>query len=228
MIGITIVATFDTPKSRSKPTGERSARETGDNRERAPADMTYRDWKAVYIDKSKTLAEWRSAKDAKYRADSLTSTAQQGNTGNVSNVMEMQRRRKAQDGHEIIDQPTYNKLTRSFLNAGGLIIRGEEANRHLALTNASASYFAGANAAFIADDATVSDVLEEMYHAYQDRAKMFGEELTPIVHLKREIDAQKYLIRVADRYKIPAEERAVTRANLKRYEKQLEGKLNEQ
>ena len=71
----TIVATFDTPKSRSKPVGERSARETGDKRERAPADMTYRDWKAVYIDKSKTLAEWRSAKDAKYGGSGLNSAA---------------------------------------------------------------------------------------------------------------------------------------------------------
>ena len=74
----TIVATFDTPKSRSKPVGERSARETGDRRERAPADMTYRDWKAIYIDKSKTLAEWRSAKDAKYGGSGLNSDPSQG------------------------------------------------------------------------------------------------------------------------------------------------------
>ena len=71
----TIVATFDTPKSRSKPVGERSARETGDKRDRAPADMTYRDWKAIYIDKSKTFADWRSAKDAKYAAEEAKAAA---------------------------------------------------------------------------------------------------------------------------------------------------------
>ena len=134
---------------------------------------------------------------------------------------EMSRRWLAMDGHEIIDKPTYNKLTRSFLKAGGLIIRGEEATRHLAESKAYASYFVGANVAFITDDAAVSDVLEEMYHAYQDRAKMFGEELTELVYLKREIDAQKYLLRSIKKYKIPPEETSVTLKNLERYEKRL-------
>ena len=60
----------------------------------------------------------------------------------------------------------------------------EEAARHLEMTGASASYFAGANVAFIADDATVSGVLEEMYHAKQDRTKMFGEITDDLVTLK--------------------------------------------
>ena len=142
-------------------------------------------------------------------------------------VVEMPRRRLAQDGHEIIDKPTYHKLTKSFLKAGGLIIRGEDAAQHLKLSNASASYLAGANVAFIADDATISDVLEEMYHARQDRAKMFGEITDDLVALKREIDAQHYLLRMAKKYKIPSEELAVTKENLKRYENQLEEILNE-
>lgn len=109
--------------------------------------------------------------------------------------MEMPRRRQAQDGHEIIDKPTYNKLTRSFLRKGGKIIRGEDAARHLASTGATASYLVGANAAFITDDATISDVLEEMYHAYQDRTKMFGDITDMAVVYMREIDAQKYLLK---------------------------------
>ncbi|MBR3499452.1 MAG: hypothetical protein IKO05_10725 [Selenomonadaceae bacterium] len=142
-------------------------------------------------------------------------------------VVEMPRRRRAQDGHEIIDKPTYNKLTKSFLKAGGLIIRGEDAAQHLKLVNASASYLAGENVAFIADDATISDVLEEMYHARQDRAKMFGEITEDLVWLKREINAQHYLLRAAKKYKIPPAENAVTKKNLERYEKQLEEILNE-
>lgn len=140
----------------------------------------------------------------------------------MSNDIEMPRRRRAEDGHEIIDKPTYHKLTRAFLKAGGIIIRGEEASRHLKLVGASASFIVGANAAFIADTATISDVLEEMYHAKQERAKMFGEiSDNETVFLKREIDAQKYLLSVAEKYKIPPEEIAVTRANLEFYEKQL-------
>ena len=46
-------------------------------------------------------------------------------------VAENFRRKIAADGHEIIDQPTYNKLTKNFLRNGGVIIRGEETEKHL-------------------------------------------------------------------------------------------------
>ena len=131
------------------------------------------------------------------------------------------RRRRGADGHEIIDKPTYNKLIKSFIKAGGIIIRGDEATKHLERVGAYASYVTGMNVAFIADEATVSDVIEEMYHAEQDRKNMFGELTDLTVLLKREIDAQKYLISVADKYKIPPEEREVTIRNLEMYEKQL-------
>ena len=130
-------------------------------------------------------------------------------------------REKAEDGHEIIDDRTYKKLTNDFIKEGGIIIRGEEAERHLKTQNATASYINGINVAFIRDDATVSDVLEEMYHAYQDKTNMFGKEAIGEVYLKREIDAQKYLLRRKKRYKIPIEEEITTRENLKYYEQKL-------
>lgn len=133
---------------------------------------------------------------------------------------EMTRRKVAADGHEIIDKPTYNKLTKKFVKAGGIIISGKDANEHLA-NHAFASYLPGANVAFIRDDATVSDVLEEMYHAEQDRKGLFGNEPTHEVILKREIDAQKYLLSLTEKYNIPVEEVNVTKANLKKYEEEL-------
>lgn len=134
----------------------------------------------------------------------------------------MYRRRIASDGHEIIDHPTYNKLTASFIRSGGIIIRGEDAAKMLKNLKASAAYIAGGNVAYIKDDATVSDVLEEMYHAKQDRrnayGSIYGEDFSRII-LLREIDAQKYLQSVADKYKIPMEERKVTESNLAAYER---------
>ena len=212
---------------------ERAARDDGGKYTRVPDDMNYRDWKAVYIDKSKTLDMWRAEFDARRKADEQSPLRQRGRQviddlaagrdprAAKGDGAEMQRRWQAQDGHEIIDKPTYNKLTKSFLKAGGIIIRGEDAARHLASSGAYASYISGANTAFITDDATISDVLEEMYHAYQDRVKMFGDITDMVVVYKREIDAQKYLLRVADKYKIPETELAVTRRNLENYEKQL-------
>ena len=146
----------------------------------------------------------------------------------VERRVEFTRRRIAEDGHEIIDKPTFNKITRKFVKNGGIIIRGEEAERHLKSVGAYASYIPGANAAFIRDDATISDVLEEMYHAQQDRVKKFGELIGEITIIKREIDAQKYLLKVAKKYKIPEAETEVTKKNLKYYELKLAGILGEE
>lgn len=60
-----------------------------------------------------------------------------------------------------------------------------------------------------------------MYHAYQDRADKFGKLTGELTVLKREIDAQKYLISVAEKYKIPPTETEITKRNLKYYEDKL-------
>lgn len=66
-----------------------------------------------------------------------------------------------------------------------------------------------------------------MCHAEQDRKNLFGTQITKEVLLRREIDAQKYLLRVAEKYKIPAEETAITKQNLIYYEGQLKNFLAE-
>ena len=128
-------------------------------------------------------------------------------------------RRIGSNGQQIIDVPTYNKLTKEFRANGGIIIRGEEAEEHLKSSNASASYLVSFNTAVIRYEATISDVLEEMYHAMQDRTNAYGNLLTEDVYLKREIEAQKYMLSVVDKYKIPIEEVETTRKNLEYYEK---------
>ena len=77
------------------------------------------------------------------------------------------------------------------------------------------------NTAFIRDDATISDVLEEMYHAKQDRLQMFGDTLTEEVLLRREIDAQEYLLSLTNKYKIPDDEVETTKGNLEHYKTKL-------
>lgn len=134
-------------------------------------------------------------------------------------------RRIGSNGQQIIDKPTYNKLTKDFRKNGGIIIRGKRAEEHLSKRGAYASYFPSLNAAVISDEATVSDVLEEMYHAQQDRTNAFGKSVTDEVMLKREIDAQKYLLSVSKKYNIPDEETAVTKKNLEYYENQFKEKF---
>ena len=131
------------------------------------------------------------------------------------------RRRTQSDGKEIIDKATYHKLTKKFIANGGIIVRGELARKHLEDLEADASYMVGSNMAFIVDDPRVSDVLEEMYHAEQDRRNMFNKDPWQIKMIKREIDAQKYLLKVADKYKIPVEETEQTKKALQDYEEKL-------
>ncbi len=163
-------------------------------------DAEYEAW-LDFLDKGGTTEEWE---------------ARRNDTGT-----ELLRRRIGTQGQQIIDKPTYHKLTKDFIKHGGIIVRGKEAERHLEKQGAYASYFMGGNFAFIRDDATVSDVLEEMYHAEQDRKNMFSEYPDREILVRREIDAQKYLISVAEKYKIPIEETEITQLNLKKYEARL-------
>lgn len=131
-------------------------------------------------------------------------------------------RRIGQRNREIIDQQTYNKLTREFLKKGGIIYRDEEAERHLNATGNGAAYIMGANTAFFRRDATVSEVLEEMYHAHQDKSGMFNQYPIDEISLRREIDAQKHVMMLKARYKIPESEMEELQINLDNYEKELE------
>lgn len=163
-------------------------------------DAEYEAW-LDFLDKGGSTEEWNARRNGR--------------------GMELLRRRIGTQGQQIIDKPTYHKLTKDFIKHGGIIVRGKEAERHLEKQGAYASYFMGGNFAFIRDDATVSDVLEEMYHAKQDRKNMFSEYPDREILVRREIDAQKYLISVAEKYKIPIKETEITQLNLKKYEEQL-------
>lgn len=61
-----------------------------------------------------------------------------------------------------------------------------------------------------------------MGYGLQDKRHDYGEYPDLIGMTKREIDAQKYLLSVAEKYKIPESETAETLANLRSYEKELE------
>lgn len=66
---------------------------------------------------------------------------------------------------------------------------------------------------------TISEVLEELFHADQWRNGRLVDD--PISKIKAEIEAQKYLISVEKRYNIPKGETEQTRRNLKFWEEEL-------
>lgn len=129
--------------------------------------------------------------------------------------------RKISDGIEIIDEATYNKLIRSVKRNGGIIIRGtSEVEEHLSKNGSTASCIG--DVILFSKNATVSDVLEETYHFNQNLKKMNHNKPVKERLLLNEIDAQKYLLAVADKYHIPESELEVTRNNLKDYKESLE------
>lgn len=166
--------------------------------------------------------EWYSDSEYRNRLRQISLKDNHNNDIILSRKDILKRRRIGEQGQEIIDKPTYNKLTKDFLKRGGLIIRGQVAKNHLKIMEAYASYLWNANIAFIRDDATVSDVLEEMYHAFQDRKNMFSEYKDAYErYLRLEIDAQKYLLKVKNRYKIPTDEIDQTKKALLYYQNEL-------
>ena len=134
----------------------------------------------------------------------------------------MTRRKIGERGSEVIDRPTYNKLIKEFVRREGVIRSDEEAVKHLDKLNAGAAYLPSLNTVLFHPDPTISEVLEEMFHAQQDRRNAFSNYPSDEILLRREIEAQEYLLSVSKRYKIPIEEQKLTEKNLADYKKDLE------
>lgn len=137
------------------------------------------------------------------------------------------RRYIAEDGHEIIDKATYNKLIKNFIKGGGIIRQDAEAVKHLEKMGASAAYISGANTILFKPNPTISDVLEEIYHFNQDKKNLFSNYDATEMFLRREIDAQEYLLSQAKKYKIPIEQLQATKVNLEMYKRLLNEYLRE-
>ena len=108
-----------------------------------------------------------------------------------------------------------------FIKNGGIIKNDQEAIDHLTSNHAYAEYLPSFNTILTTKEPTVSDIIEETFHAKQDRLHSFGDVLTDEVLLRREIEAQEYLLSVTDKYKIPADEVEITKKNLADYKSQL-------
>jgi hypothetical protein len=105
--------------------------------------------------------------------------------------------------------------------------RREEAERNLAMLGADAAYMLGARAIYFHENLTTSEVLEEVYHFKQDmRGDYSDASKLSITILLREIDAQRYLLSVAEQYNIPESESEQTRRALDEYIKKLKRRLD--
>lgn len=102
---------------------------------------------------------------------------------------------------------------------GGAISTGEDVTRYLNSRGADAANFG--EVIMLREDATLSEILEEEFHFNQHRRGDYAECGQEEMRIRREIDAQKYLLDVAKRYKIPRIETEQTKAALAMYEEEL-------
>ena len=130
-------------------------------------------------------------------------------------------RKISESGSKIIDMATYHSITNPAIKKGADIrIAKDDVLKRLKEQEATAVTYG--DVIYFREDATVSDVLEEVYHFEQNRKGMNSQYDFKQRMILNEIDAKQYLLSVTDKYHIPPEETELTRAQLAFYRKQME------
>jgi len=139
--------------------------------------------------------------------------------------MERMKRNKDPNKRRPVPIVRQKVLTKSFVERGGIVWQNEEASKYLELQKADAICL-GHDTIVLQRKPLVSEILEELYHADQHlRGEIDTNSRRSI--LEAEIAAQRYLLSVVDKYKIPRSEVRQTQKALKMYQKELEELENE-
>ena len=178
-------------------------------------DDDYEAW-LDYLSKGGTTEEWNKIKNSKNRVENFLKNGNITSDGSV-----LTRRKTTDEGREVVNQAIYHKVMNPVVKKGGKIITADdEWKRYLDKQGATAVTIG--ETIILRPDATTTEVLEEAYHFEQNRKGINNQY--PIIQRKimNEIEAQEYLISVADKYKIPEAERIETKSLLESYKKQRE------
>lgn len=110
------------------------------------------------------------------------------------------------------------ELTRDFVNRGGVVWQDEQAVQYLQNRGVDACCL-DHDTIVLQQKPLISEVLEELYHVEQFRNGMITESRRSQV--LAEIEAQEYLLSVAETYHIPRSEQRQTKMALEFYKKEL-------
>ena len=137
----------------------------------------------------------------------------------VSDKTEALFRNKDSNKRRPINIARQNRLTRDFRQNGGVIFQSLVGDQYLKKIGAAAVNY-NEKTIILPTKPTISEVLEELYHAEQYR----NGKIDPndyVSKIKAEIDAQNYLLSVEKRYNIPRNESEQTKKNLKYWKEEL-------
>lgn len=116
----------------------------------------------------------------------------------------------------VVNDALYNSQKNYVERHGGKVIRGDkEWEDHLDKMGAGAS--AVGDTIILRNDATTSEVLEEVFHFRQSQRGDYSEFDTETMRNLRERDAQMYLLDSEKQYNIPKEETEQTKKALDYY-----------
>lgn len=120
-----------------------------------------------------------------------------------------------------VNEHLYNSQKNYVERHGGTIIRGgSDIEKHLDEMEADASSIG--DVILLREDASTSEVLEEVFHFKQHKRGDYADADEQEMTVRREIDAQRYLLSVARRYNIPESETKQTKMALAEYERRLD------
>ena len=119
-----------------------------------------------------------------------------------------------------VSEERYNQLIIPLKKMGVTIHRDAEAERHLDFLGVEAGTI-GTHDVLFREKVSISAILEETHHIRQNRRGMNDDKEAPLRTALNEIDAKKYLLRVAEKYGIPREEIEATKIQLSQYEEDL-------
>ena len=137
----------------------------------------------------------------------------------VSDKTEGLFRNKDSNKRRPINIARQNRLTRDFRQNGGVIFQSLVGDQYLKKIGAAALNY-NEKTIILPTKPTISEVLEELYHAEQYR----NGKIDPndyVSKIKAEIGAQNYLLSVEKRYNIPRNESEQTKKNLKYWKEEL-------
>lgn len=148
-----------------------------------------------------------------------------GKDGIIKTELKRSKGRKRED-IKSISKERFDQLTIEARKKGALIFRGgEEVESHLDNVGADASILG--DVIFFRGETCVSEVLEETHHFIQNVSKMNDDKGEPLRTYLNEIDAKKYLLENATKYKIPRSETQLTEKQLEYYQELLKKYMEE-
>lgn len=172
----------------------------------------------IYVNQARELSEKYGLQTVEQVSDVRKATMTRRHSYDINKLGPMSRK-KREGARKAVNKERQRKLTEKFRNRGGTVWQDSVAEEYLRKRGAAAITL-DPNMIVLQPNPTISEILEELFHADQQFYKTHDIN-TPIGVVKAEIEAQNYLLSVEKEYNIPKEEILETKRNLKYWESVL-------